>query len=211
MNQLNRKVVPRSTYFSDAALPSAEYASEDFGNNIIGLSVRKPSTDLLTNMAGTGTRFAKCCFRNIFQVHVLQVRHPKMFRVIHLDWTSPNELFNSWFAYAICDYVTATTVKTPTTPTKTRPTVMRRITGMSLNPVETNKRTDEANTSAPPATIATPTNVEAVPKSPNSFILTWTCCTNTKSVLVLYFAAYVTTSRHFSMFHYIELHHSVHT
>ncbi|EPB67561.1 von Willebrand factor type A domain protein [Ancylostoma ceylanicum] len=131
-------IVSADSTSSDAALPSAEYAADDFGNNIIGLSVRKPSTDLLTRMAGTGTR------------------------VIHLDWTSPNELFNSWFAYSVCDYVTATTVKTPTTPTKARPTVARRIT-------------------APPATIATPTNVEAVPKSPNSFTVTWTCCTNTKS------------------------------
>ncbi|VDP43747.1 unnamed protein product [Heligmosomoides polygyrus] len=39
----------------DPALPSAEYAAGDFSHNVIGLSVRKPSTDLLTQMAGAGT------------------------------------------------------------------------------------------------------------------------------------------------------------
>ncbi|EPB65315.1 hypothetical protein ANCCEY_15622, partial [Ancylostoma ceylanicum] len=158
-------IVSADSTSSDAALPSAEYAADDFGNNIIGLSVRKPSTDLLTRMAGTGTRFVEAvetCILVLKSTCIAADSEQKSFRVIHLDWTSPNELFNSWFAYSICDYVTATTVKTPTTPTKARPTVARRIT-------------------APPATIATPTNVEAVPKSPNSFTVTWTCCTNTKS------------------------------
>ncbi|KAK6743871.1 hypothetical protein RB195_010895 [Necator americanus] len=147
-------IVSADSTSSDAALPSAEYASDDFGHNIIGLSIRKPSTNLLTDMTGAGTR------------------------VIHLDWTSPNELFNSWFAYAICDYVTATTIKTSATTTKMRPSVARRTTVL-------------------PATLLTPTNVEAVPKSPTSFSVTWTCCTNTKSnYTVMYTHDPSTPSKH---------------
>ncbi|VDL80556.1 unnamed protein product, partial [Nippostrongylus brasiliensis] len=131
-------IISADSTSSDAALPSAEYATGDFGQNIIGLSVRKPSTDLLTNMAGTGTR------------------------VIHLDWTSPNELFNSWFAYAICDYVTATTIKTAPTTTKAKSITTRK-------------------TTPAPAAVSAATNVEAVPLSPNSFSVSWTCCTNRKS------------------------------
>uniref|UniRef100_A0A158P995 VWFA domain-containing protein n=1 Tax=Angiostrongylus cantonensis TaxID=6313 RepID=A0A158P995_ANGCA len=88
-------IISADSTSSDSALPSAEFATGDFSNNIIGLSVRKPSTNLLTNMTGAGTR------------------------VIHLDWTSPNELFNSWLVYAICDYVTASTAKV-TSPSVTR-------------------------------------------------------------------------------------------
>ncbi|KJH49062.1 von Willebrand factor type A domain protein [Dictyocaulus viviparus] len=124
-------VVSADSTSSDSAIPSAEYAAADFNNNIIGLSIRKPSTNLLTNMAGTGTR------------------------VIHLDWTSPNELFNSWFAYAICDYVTANTLKVTT---KTKTMLTPSAVGLSV-----------------------PTNVEAIPLSPFAFSVSWTCCTNNKS------------------------------
>ncbi|PIO74966.1 von Willebrand factor type A domain protein, partial [Teladorsagia circumcincta] len=123
----------------DQALPSAEFAASDFGHSIIGLSIRKPSTDLLTKMTGSGTR------------------------VIHLDWTSPNELFNSWFAYSICDYVTATTTKTSAPTTKGKSTHARK-------------------TTTAPVALSVPTNVEAVPLSPTSFSVSWTCCTNRKAV-----------------------------
>ncbi|KAK6047951.1 hypothetical protein COOONC_14543, partial [Cooperia oncophora] len=130
-------IISADSTSGDQVLPSAEFAAGDFGHSIIGLSVRKPSTDLLTKMTGSGTR------------------------VIHLDWTSPNELFNSWFAYSICDYVTATTVKTiPTTKLKS---------------------THPRKTTTAPATLSVPTNVEAVPLSPSSFSVSWTCCTNRKA------------------------------
>lgn len=122
----------------DPALPSAEYAAGDFSHNVIGLSVRKPSTDLLTQMAGAGTR------------------------VIHLDWTSPNELFNSWFAYAICDYVTASTQKTTVATTKLKTSLPKKA-------------------ATTPSSLTLPTNVEAVPLSPSSLSVSWTCCTNRKS------------------------------
>ncbi|PIO54644.1 hypothetical protein TELCIR_23986, partial [Teladorsagia circumcincta] len=132
----------------DQALPSAEFAAGDFGHNIIGLSIRKPSTDLLTKMTGSGTR------------------------VIHLDWTSPNELFNSWFAYSICDYVTATTTKTSAPTTKGKSTHARKTTIRKKN---------EVLSTAAPVALSVPTNVEAVPLSPTSFSVSWTCCTNRKA------------------------------
>ncbi|VDM63484.1 unnamed protein product, partial [Angiostrongylus costaricensis] len=97
-------IISADSTSSDSALPSAEFAAGDFSNNIIGLSVRKPSTNLLTNMAGAGTR------------------------VIHLDWTSPNELFNSWLVYAICDYVTASTAKVTSPSTRAKAVLTRRTT-----------------------------------------------------------------------------------
>ncbi|VDO23745.1 unnamed protein product, partial [Haemonchus placei] len=131
-------IISADSTSSDAALPSAEFATGDFGHNIIGLSVRKPSTDLLTKMTGSGTR------------------------VIHLDWTSPNELFNSWFAYSICDYVTMSTMRTSAPTTKAKSTHARK-------------------TTTAPVALSVPTNVEAVPLSPSSFSVSWTCCTNRKA------------------------------
>lgn len=132
-------IISADSTSSDSALPSAEFATGDFSNNIIGLSVRKPSTNLLTNMTGAGTR------------------------VIHLDWTSPNELFNSWLVYAICDYVTASTAKvTSPSVTRSKAVLTRRTTPI-------------------PASISVPTNIEVVPLSPSSLSVSWTCCTNNKS------------------------------
>ncbi|VDP13257.1 unnamed protein product [Heligmosomoides polygyrus] len=83
-------------------------------------------------------------------------------RVIHLDWTSPNELFNSWFAYAICDYVTASTQKTTVATTKLKTSLPKKA-------------------ATTPSSLTLPTNVEAVPLSPSSLSVSWTCCTNRKS------------------------------
>ncbi|PAV72007.1 hypothetical protein WR25_22447 [Diploscapter pachys] len=124
---------------SDEAMPAAEYAIGDFSFSIIGLSIRNPASDLLTNMAGGSPT-----------------------RVIHLaDWTSPNELFNSWVAYAMCDYVAASTTKKLTTPTKATSAASR--------------------ISTKPPTAFDPANVDIVPLSPTSISVSWTCCTNSKS------------------------------
>lgn len=81
-------------------------------------------------------------------------------RVIHLDqWSAPNELFDSWVAYITCDYATASTTRKSTTP---KMTTLRPYGGVASK--------EDA------------TNIELIPLSPSSISVSWTCCTNNKSV-----------------------------
>uniref|UniRef100_A0AAF5I0P7 Uncharacterized protein n=1 Tax=Strongyloides stercoralis TaxID=6248 RepID=A0AAF5I0P7_STRER len=68
---------------NDDPLPSAEFATDDFLHNIISISLRNPSSDLLTKISGNSPT-----------------------RVIHLsEWENIEELFNSWTSFAICETI----------------------------------------------------------------------------------------------------------
>uniref|UniRef100_A0A915BJG8 VWFA domain-containing protein n=1 Tax=Parascaris univalens TaxID=6257 RepID=A0A915BJG8_PARUN len=123
---------------SDDAMASAEFARGHYQHNIIAVSIRTPASELLKELAeGSPTR------------------------VIHFsEWSVGSELFGSWLAHAICDYVTASTTKKIDAPYVTSSPSQR--TTMKIK-------------------ITEPTNVEATPLSPNSFSVSWTCCTNKKA------------------------------
>uniref|UniRef100_A0A183V2R4 VWFA domain-containing protein n=1 Tax=Toxocara canis TaxID=6265 RepID=A0A183V2R4_TOXCA len=123
---------------SDDAIPSAEFARSHYQHNIIAISIRTPASELLKELAeGNPTR------------------------VIHFsEWSIGSELFGSWLAHAICDYVATSTTKKMEIPYGTSPTAKRT----TLRP-----------------TMTEPTNVEVTPLSPNSFSVSWTCCTNNKA------------------------------
>ncbi|CEF66897.1 Down syndrome cell adhesion molecule-like protein 1 [Strongyloides ratti] len=72
---------------SDDPLPSAEYATDDFLHNIVSISLRNPSSDLLTKISGNSPT-----------------------RVIHLsEWENIEELFTSWTSFAICEAINVKT------------------------------------------------------------------------------------------------------
>ncbi|CAI4232346.1 unnamed protein product [Auanema sp. JU1783] len=90
---------------SDLAAPAAEIAASEYLMNTISVSIRKPSSELLSKLSGGVAT-----------------------RVIHLDDWSAIDLFPNWLSYVICDYTsstrtpklrtTKTTTKRPTTTTK---------------------------------------------------------------------------------------------
>uniref|UniRef100_F1KPH3 Mesocentin n=1 Tax=Ascaris suum TaxID=6253 RepID=F1KPH3_ASCSU len=127
---------------SDDAIPSAEFARGHYQHSIIAVSIRTPASELLKELAeGSPTR------------------------VIHFsEWSIGSELFGSWLAHAICDYVTASTTKKIGAPYVTSSPTRRTTTKIK---------------------ITEPANVEATPLSPNSFSVSWTCCTNKKADYVI--------------------------
>ncbi|VDK53676.1 unnamed protein product, partial [Anisakis simplex] len=136
---------------SDDAIASADFARTRYHPSIIAISIRTPANELLKELAGGSPT-----------------------RVIHFsEWSIGNELFGSWLAHAICDYVTASTTKkmdiSHVTPPHSKRTTLTTETG--LFPVK------------PP--VSEPTNIEVVPLSPNSFSVSWTCCTNNKAEYVI--------------------------
>ncbi|MFH4979531.1 hypothetical protein AB6A40_006240, partial [Gnathostoma spinigerum] len=100
---------------SDDALPSARFAVEHYGLNIIAVSIRSPSSELLKDLAGGVPT-----------------------RVIHFsDWMDGSDLFGSWLGHEICGYVTApTTRKASTTRTTHKP--LRKTTSIDIETEPTN-------------------------------------------------------------------------
>uniref|UniRef100_A0A0N5CG51 EGF-like domain-containing protein n=1 Tax=Strongyloides papillosus TaxID=174720 RepID=A0A0N5CG51_STREA len=67
----------------DDPLPPAEFATYDFLHNIVSISLRNPSSDLLTKISGNSPT-----------------------RVIHLsEWENVEKLFTSWTSFAICEAI----------------------------------------------------------------------------------------------------------
>ncbi|VBB26357.1 unnamed protein product [Acanthocheilonema viteae] len=84
-------------------------------------------------------------------------------KVIHFpDWSIGNELFQSWIAHAFCSYVSVPVTRKAKLPRMTRPPI--RKTKISMNDA---------------------TNVEVTPLSPNSLLVSWTCCTNNKADYII--------------------------
>uniref|UniRef100_A0A914YRZ8 Fibronectin type-III domain-containing protein n=1 Tax=Panagrolaimus superbus TaxID=310955 RepID=A0A914YRZ8_9BILA len=134
-------IVSSDATSSDDALPSAEIARDEYEHKIMAISVRKPTTELLKDMADNSPS-----------------------RVIHLsEWLGNNELFNSWFSYAICESIGSTSQPKSTTVTTKRP--------------------KQKPTKSP--TAQEPSNINVIPISPTSFSVTWTCCTNNKADYVI--------------------------
>lgn len=114
-----------------------------------------------------------------------------LFRVIHLDnWESASDVFRSWTAYAICDFMKASTriPKRKTTTLipngeQTDFSIRRTIPHNKLCIIRTWYVKDKMYQMASSETTKNePSNVELHALSPTSISVSWTCCTNTKSV-----------------------------
>ncbi|CAJ0580697.1 unnamed protein product, partial [Mesorhabditis spiculigera] len=96
---------------SDEPMPAVEIARDEYGHQLVAVSIRKPVNQMLASIADD-----------------------KPTRVIHLaDWTS-YDLYSSWLSYAICDAVTSTTTRKPTTTTPRLTTSAQRKTTVTAKP-----------------------------------------------------------------------------
>nr|CDP99895.1 BMA-DIG-1, isoform e [Brugia malayi] len=85
-------------------------------------------------------------------------------KVIHFpDWSIGNELFQSWISHAFCSYVSTSITRKIKLTRMTRPPI-RKTSKISMNDA---------------------TNVEVTPLSPNSLLVSWTCCTNNKADYII--------------------------
>ncbi|VDK64046.1 unnamed protein product [Onchocerca ochengi] len=91
---------------SDDAIQSAEYARDQYGQGVVTISIRAPSSELLKELSlGSPTR------------------------VIHFsDWSIGNELFHSWIAHAFCSYVSAPVMRKAKSTRMTRPPIRKTCT-----------------------------------------------------------------------------------
>lgn len=93
---------------SDDAYPATDDAYNE-QIKIFSISIREPTTDLLKRISGDSiTRFVSLKYWN-FNI---------IFSIIHFsEWINKKELFNSFFSYAFCETVGATSDFKATTVT----------------------------------------------------------------------------------------------